>query len=186
MGSIRLQYKVVLFCSVRGDIVQYLRSCTFSSSLRPQRLRKKPSRISTATAPHLEPAFSSVFPDSPLRNRSPSPSATARPPIPAPGNPASSLSPPPSPATAPPPTSPSAAPPSQPPSAAPPPGAATPSRLPPKPRTLAHRHRQRDLSRDFDGVHRPLAALVPQAACGAGRGGEGVEFNFEGACCSSG
>lgn len=46
----------------------------------PQRLRKKPSRISTATTPRLEPAFLSVFPDSPsfrrdsIRHRSPSPS----------------------------------------------------------------------------------------------------------------
>jgi WD40 repeat protein len=40
----------------------------------PQRLRKKPSRISTATTPRLEPAFLSVFPDSPTyRHRSPSP-----------------------------------------------------------------------------------------------------------------
>ena len=44
----------------------------------PQRLRKKPSRISTATTPRLEPAFLSVFPDSPsrrdsMRHRSPSP-----------------------------------------------------------------------------------------------------------------
>lgn len=43
----------------------------------PQRLRKKPSRISTATTPRLEPAFLSVFPDSPrrdsVRHRSPSP-----------------------------------------------------------------------------------------------------------------
>ncbi|GAB7323867.1 hypothetical protein MBLNU13_g07303t1 [Cladosporium sp. NU13] len=45
----------------------------------PQRLRKKPSRISTATTPRLEPAFLSVFPDSPssrrdsIRHRSPSP-----------------------------------------------------------------------------------------------------------------
>jgi hypothetical protein len=45
----------------------------------PQRLRKKPSRISTATTPRLDPAFLSVFPDSPtsrrdsIRHRSPSP-----------------------------------------------------------------------------------------------------------------
>ena len=46
----------------------------------PQRLRKKPSRISTATTPRLEPAFLSVFPTSPsstrrgsIRHRSPSP-----------------------------------------------------------------------------------------------------------------
>jgi WD40 repeat protein len=45
----------------------------------PQRLRKKPSRISTAGTPRLEPAFLSVFPpDSPsrrdsIRHRSPSP-----------------------------------------------------------------------------------------------------------------
>ncbi|KAL1589062.1 hypothetical protein WHR41_01893 [Cladosporium halotolerans] len=49
----------------------------------PQRLRKKPSRI--ATTPRLEPAFLSVFPpDSPLRNRSPSP--------PSPRNPSSNSS----------------------------------------------------------------------------------------------
>lgn len=44
----------------------------------PQRIRKKPSRISTATTPRLEPAFLNVFPDSPsrrdsIRHRSPSP-----------------------------------------------------------------------------------------------------------------
>ncbi|KAM0688872.1 hypothetical protein Q7P36_010947 [Cladosporium allicinum] len=46
----------------------------------PQRLRKKPSRISTAPTPRLEPAFLSVFPTSPtsirrnsIRHRSPSP-----------------------------------------------------------------------------------------------------------------
>jgi WD40 repeat protein len=44
----------------------------------PQRLRKKPSRISAATTPRLEPAFLSVFPDSAsrrdsMRYRSPSP-----------------------------------------------------------------------------------------------------------------
>lgn len=44
----------------------------------PQRLRKKPSRISTATTPRLEPSFLSVFPDSSgrrdsIRHRSPSP-----------------------------------------------------------------------------------------------------------------
>lgn len=44
----------------------------------PQRLRKKPSRITTATTPRLEPAFLSAFPDSSprgdsIRNRSPSP-----------------------------------------------------------------------------------------------------------------
>jgi WD40 repeat protein len=46
----------------------------------PQRLTKKPSRISTAPTPRLEPAFLSVFPTSPssirrdsIRHRSPSP-----------------------------------------------------------------------------------------------------------------
>jgi WD40 repeat protein len=46
----------------------------------PQRLRKKPSRISTAPTPRLEPSFLSVFPTSPssirrgsIRHRSPSP-----------------------------------------------------------------------------------------------------------------
>ncbi|KAM0714446.1 hypothetical protein Q7P37_010233 [Cladosporium fusiforme] len=48
----------------------------------PQRLRKKPSRITTATTPRLEPAFLSVFPDSPrldsARNRSPTPPTSPR------------------------------------------------------------------------------------------------------------
>lgn len=47
----------------------------------PQRLRKKPSRISTATTPRLEPAFLSAFADSSsrrdsTRHRSPSPSSS--------------------------------------------------------------------------------------------------------------